>query len=103
MHERLPIAAGHFPIDALFQPAASRIVFGMLFESVSMDEEGVIKEVEPQPWARLLFANLLIVTTNPPRGDYPKPRRRQLSSLGDPNTFVTLATLQRGSGAVQIV
>jgi hypothetical protein len=36
-------------------------VLGMLFESVSIDGEGNIKEVELQKWARPLFADLLIV------------------------------------------
>ena len=38
-----------------------KVVLGMLFESVSIDGEGNIKEVELQKWARPLFAVLLIV------------------------------------------
>jgi hypothetical protein len=41
----------------------------MLFESVSIDGEGTIKEVELQKWARPLFADLLIVN-----GDHKCPQ-----------------------------
>ncbi|MFC2037342.1 recombinase family protein [Chloroflexota bacterium] len=44
-------------------------VLGMLFESVSIDGEGTIKEVELQKWARPLFADLLIVN-----GDHKCPQ-----------------------------
>jgi hypothetical protein len=44
-------------------------VLGMLFESVSIDGEGTIKEVELQEWARPLFADLLIVN-----GDHKCPQ-----------------------------
>jgi hypothetical protein len=33
----------------------------MLFEKISVDGEGTIREVELQKWARPLFADLLIV------------------------------------------
>jgi hypothetical protein len=36
-------------------------VLGMLFKSVLIDGEGIIKGVELQEWARPLFADLLIV------------------------------------------
>ena len=39
-------------------------VLGMLFESVSIDGEGITKEVELQKWARPLLADLLIVNGN---------------------------------------
>ena len=41
--------------------AQQKKVLGMLFESVSIDGAGTIKEVELQKWARPLFADLLIV------------------------------------------
>ena len=41
----------------------------MLFESVSIDGEGTIKEVELQKWARPLFADLPIVN-----GDHKCPQ-----------------------------
>ncbi|MGD9145135.1 MAG: hypothetical protein PVI80_06215, partial [Anaerolineae bacterium] len=44
-------------------------VLRMLFESVSIDGEGTIKEVELQKWARPLFADLLIVN-----GDHKCPQ-----------------------------
>jgi hypothetical protein len=44
-------------------------VLGMLFKSVLIDGEGIIKGVELQEWARPLFADLLIVN-----GDHKCPQ-----------------------------
>ena len=49
--------------------AQQKKVLGMLFESVSIDGAGTIKEVELQKWARPLFADLLIVN-----GDHKCPQ-----------------------------
>ena len=54
-------------------------VLGMLFESVSIDGDGTIQEVELQKWARPLFADLLIVNGDHvcPQGNSNPCRRRE--------------------------
>ena len=48
---------------------SGRKVLGMLFKTISIDEEGIIQEVELQEWARPLFADLVIVN-----GDHECPQ-----------------------------
>jgi hypothetical protein len=51
-------------------PEQQKRAFGMVFSRITVDLEGKIEEVEPQPWARPLFADLAALGDNKcPQGE----------------------------------